>query len=68
MLQMTVADIDCQASAYTVSKRIQLLQKDRELTFESEHLSRQGEVIPVEVMAVNITFNKQPAVYSAAAI
>ncbi|MFH1954302.1 MAG: PAS domain S-box protein [Pseudomonadota bacterium] len=66
MLQMSVADIEAPAFAAIVPKRIRSIEAEGELIFEAEHVTKQGEVVPVEIMSTFVTYNKQPIVFNAA--
>ena len=66
LLQMSPAEIDVPESAAKVPERFEELKGRDGILFESVHLRRDGEKIPVEIHARLIEFEGAPAVLSVA--
>jgi PAS domain S-box-containing protein len=66
LLAMAPADLDGPGHSEKASERIRNIEQDGQLVFESEHRTRRGDTIPVEVNATSLTFRGEPAVLSIA--
>lgn len=51
LLHMGPRDIDSAGQLPRIAQRLQQLQAEREIVFESEHVAKDGQVIPVEINA-----------------
>ncbi len=66
LLHMTPADIDSSEYAPLVPQRVAELQREGHLLFETEHVRRDGSIIPTEVSSRTIEYGGQPVVLSIA--
>jgi PAS domain S-box-containing protein len=64
ILRMTPMDIDIPEYAVLIPERIQSIQAHGELSFETVHVRKDGQRIPVEINSRLITLGEQPAVLS----
>ena len=67
LLRMTVRDIDTPEYAQLVSERLELLQRQGFVVFESAHKRVDGTAIPVDIDARIIDNEGQPAILSVVA-
>lgn len=66
LLRMTHMDIDTPEQALQVPARLKELQQQKYLRFESAHLTKNGQSIPVEIISKTINYNGEPAIVSTA--
>jgi PAS domain S-box-containing protein len=66
LLEMTPQDIDSPSYAVKVPERMEIIQREGALVFETEHISRDGQSIPTEVSARIIEYDGQPVLLSIA--
>ncbi|NBD36881.1 MAG: PAS domain S-box protein, partial [Chloroflexi bacterium] len=66
LLEMTPMDIDSPRYAAKVPERMEIIQREGSLVFETEHISRDGAVIPTEVSARIIEYDGRPVQLSIA--
>lgn len=66
LLAMSLQDFDSPDSAAKIQERIEQLEAEGELVFESTHVRSDGEEIPVEVNATTLSYEGEPAVLSVA--
>lgn len=66
LLEMSPAEIDTPEEAAAVESRIERIQKEGSLTFETVHLAADGSEIPVEITASLVEYFGEPAVLSVA--
>jgi PAS domain S-box-containing protein len=64
LLQMSVVDINAPAGAGLVPERLNRIIADGFATFETQHLRRDGSLMPIEIVARTIEFAGGPAVLS----
>ncbi|MDZ7838568.1 MAG: sensor domain-containing diguanylate cyclase [Actinomycetota bacterium] len=64
--QLTPADIDSPEFASQVGERIQQLKKDGQVFFESAHISKTGEKVPVELNSRVIEYEGKKAILTVA--
>jgi PAS domain S-box-containing protein len=64
LCQMNAADIDVPDHAICIERRIRRLLENGEITFETVHLDREGNHIPIEVTAKLENYKGQEAVIS----
>ena len=64
LMSMTVGQVDSPEQARHVPERMARLMGHGHLSFETEHLRKDGSPIPVEVSARVITWDGQPAIMS----
>jgi PAS domain S-box-containing protein len=65
-LHMTPMDIDSSEYASLVSERVAELQREGRLVFETEHVRRDGTLVPTEICSRMIEYDGRPAVLSIA--
>jgi len=65
LLQLQVSQIDTPEYAAQYAERVQLIEQNHGLVFESCHQSKTGERLPVEVNARRIEYDGVPAILSA---
>ena len=66
LLSMGPADISPPEHSKQVSKRMQRIEQEDHLVFESVQVTADGEEIPVEINASHITYHGEPAILSVA--
>ncbi len=66
LLDLRLQDIDTLEYSEKVKERIQDIEEDETLVFETVHVSEDGEEIPVEISSSLITYQGEPAVFSVA--
>jgi PAS domain S-box-containing protein len=66
MVTMRLTDIKTPKYRQAVAQNIKDLLQYRKLTYESEHLTRRGTLVPVEMKSRVITYNGQQAIMSVA--
>ncbi|MFW6196661.1 MAG: PAS domain S-box protein, partial [Thermoplasmatota archaeon] len=66
LLSMNPKDIDAPNFRKKVEERMKKIEEDHELVFESKHITKKGNEIPVEINASLITYQDEPAVLSIA--
>jgi len=66
LLNMNLNDIDSPSSQKLIKERMEVLNKNGYSTFNSEHISKDGKVYPVEIAAKIIELNGQPTIISIA--
>ncbi|MCF8302768.1 MAG: PAS domain S-box protein [Bacteroidales bacterium] len=64
MLSMNIADIDNKAHRIRIRDRIAFLREEKHMKFESIHLTKNGEEIPVEIVSKVVEFDEQEAILS----
>ncbi len=64
LLKMTVADLNAPESTELVPSRIDELKQGKELLFEVEHVTKAGDIIPVEISSRVIEFDNQQGILS----
>ncbi|ACN14613.1 two component protein (response regulator/sensory box histidine kinase) [Desulforapulum autotrophicum HRM2] len=64
LLNMKVTDIDAPESAAVVQSRIEKVNHDEKLIFESLHRTKTGDLIPVEISSRTIEYDDQKAILS----
>ncbi|WP_319574298.1 cache domain-containing protein [uncultured Desulfobacter sp.] len=64
LLNMKVTDIDAPESATLAQSRIEKINRDEKLIFESLHRTKTGDLIPVEISSRTIEYNDQKAILS----
>lgn len=64
LLSMRPQDIDVSKYAEQVRERIQKLKKEETLVFETVHVTKKGERIPVEISSTLITYRGSPVILS----
>lgn len=64
--QLTPADIDSPEFASKVGERIEQLKKDGQVFFESAHVSKTGETVPVELNSRLIEYEGKEAILTVA--
>jgi|GEM_PF-6258051 len=66
LINRNIALLDSPATAEHIQERMTQLQASGRVTFEGEHIAKNGRRIPVEVNARLIAYNGQPAVLGVA--
>jgi len=66
IIRMSPKDIDSPKYAKLISERISQILKKGSLVFETEHLTKEGRLIPTEVNAAFIKINEKPLILSIA--
>lgn len=66
LLSMRPHDIDAPEYVGKIEERTRRLEEDETLVFESAHITKDGERIPVEINSSIITFKGEPAILSTA--
>lgn len=64
LLQKKISDIDTPHYARLIPKRIEQFKQYGSLVFESEHVTKDGSIIPVEVSIHSILYNSTPCIIS----
>jgi two-component system, cell cycle sensor histidine kinase and response regulator CckA len=64
LLQMRVSDLDTEEHAARMAERMTRLEWDRQITFNTEHRTKHGAVLPIEVSAAIFEENGTQAVLS----
>ena len=64
LLTMTPADLNVDVEPATVAERVQEVMAAGRSVFETEHRTRSGETIPVEINATTVTFHGEPSILS----
>jgi len=64
LLQKNVEDIEAHADSASISKRLEEVEQDESIVFETAHLRKDGTVVPVEVSSRKIEYNHRPCVLS----
>ncbi len=64
LLSMGLDDIDGSKEGKKVKDRIQEIEKKETIVFESIHVTKSGEKIPVEISSSPINYRGEPAVFS----
>lgn len=64
LLRMSPADIDSKTSGKDIPKIMRELSEKKRITFEHEHITKSGRVIPVEISSHQFTLNKKPIIIS----
>jgi len=59
LLQLTITDIDPLQTAETWQQHFEELRQQGSLTFESEHSTKDGKLIPVEIVANHVKFGDE---------
>ncbi len=62
LLTMGPVDIDSHLSADEIAKLIKSMKSDEKKVFETEHRTKQGEIIPVEISSSPVTYRGKPAI------
>jgi len=66
LLSMKPQDIDSPEFAEKFEDRVQIIEEEETLVFETIHVTEDGEEIPVEINASLITYDGEPAILSIA--
>ncbi|MEW6527598.1 MAG: PAS domain S-box protein [Spirochaetota bacterium] len=64
LLQKKIGDIDTPHYARLIPERIEQFKQYGSLVFESEHVTKDGTIIPVEVSIHSILYNNTPCIIS----
>lgn len=64
LLQKNIRDIDSPNYARLIPERIEQFKQRGSVVFESEHITKDGSIIPVEVSIHSIVYNSTPCVIS----
>ncbi len=64
LMSMTVYQVNSPKNRQRIQERIEMLMEQGCLTFETEHLRKDGSLIPVEISARRITWDGKPAIMS----
>ncbi|WP_136686593.1 PAS domain-containing protein [Halorhabdus amylolytica] len=64
LLTMTPADLNVDVEPATVAERVQEVMAAGRSVFETEHRTRSGETIPVEINATTVTFHGESSILS----
>ena len=60
LLTMSLSDIDSPTYAAKIPERMEAIQREGALVFETEHVSRDGDIIPTEVSSRIIEYDGRP--------
>lgn len=66
LLTLTPMDLDSDKFKPVVKQRIKEITKNKSVTFETEHVTKNGKIIPTEIKSTSISLNKQKAILSIA--
>lgn len=66
LLEMTPRDIDAPEHRGKVEERIEDIEEGETLVFETEHITKEGNRIPVEISSSQITYKGEPTILSVA--
>lgn len=66
LLNMTIKDIKTEKGRLNINERMDELKKKNQLFFESEHISRLGDIIPVEINSKKVNLFGEELIISVA--
>jgi PAS domain S-box-containing protein len=66
LLTMGPVDIDPHLSGNEIGKLIEGMRSDKKQVFETEHRTKKGKIIPVEISSSPVTYQGKPAILSVA--